>query len=293
MTLLQSNHYLGSLKRPVVWILKIAITSACLWLIVQKIDVREFSSRADLVNAETIGVIFLIIMLMLINWWLEAEKWRISLQDEVLSFSQAAAAVLRGLALNWVIPFTLGDAAGRLAGVQHRKQALWAIAVNRVIMLLITLLYGALAVLFYCGWLNSISFLSVILAGVFLYALLTQNKSLGTMPRKTVGKLIYLSITRYLVFTLQFFIIISFFNPTLSVVVITMGIGWIFFFRSMLPSLLGNFGVREVSAIAFFQTYQPDSALIVLPCLIIWMINTALPSALGAFSIINLKVNIV
>ena len=101
-----------------------------------------------------------------------------------------------------------------------------------------------------------------------------------------------LSLLRYVIFTFQFYLVLSLFLPELAWYLILLGIGWIFLFRSVIPSFLGNFGVREASAIVFFQAYVPDVSIVLIPCLIIWMINTVIPSILGTVYVFKLKLNI-
>lgn len=231
----------------------------------------------------------LVLLLMPFNWFLEIQKWRLSIPDEKLTIKQSAAAVLGGLALNWVVPFTLGDVSGRMAMVKNYKQSAIALLIIRAISLGLTLGYGGCAVLYYFDY--SIAFIWLFLPtlGSYFFVLFRiYGKGSGIL----FVKLLALSIGRYMVFTLQFAIIIWVLIPELSLELIVVGIGWIFLFRSIIPSLFGNFGVREASALVFFAPYMDDPVAMILPCLMIWLINTIIPSIIGSGLLFNFKVKI-
>lgn len=292
---MQSNHYTGSFKRPAEWLLKITITLMCVWFIFQKIEPGSFNLLPFIKAPEFLLILFVTIVLMLANWFLEAWKWRISIPDEKLTIWESLSAILGGLAMNWILPLTLGDAGGRLANVRNYKKTLYALVINRGIMFLFSSIYGITSLLFYFKELNSYSFFCVILSGLSIsifYIKYNRKKDHATMPNTIVKKVFLLSVLRYFVFSFQLYLLIAFFNPSLSTLVVVLGIGWIFFFRSFVPSLFGNFGVREASALIFFEQYLSEASLILIPCMLIWVINTVVPSFFGAFSILKLRVNI-
>ena len=97
------------------------------------------------------------------------------------------------------------------------------------------------------------------------------------------------SIFRYLIFTVQFVLLFYAFIPEVNLVVIIAGVGWTFFFRSVIPSLLGNMGVREVGALVFFERYVSEPSLILIPSLLIWLINAVSPSVFGLYYNLRFK----
>lgn len=284
---MQINHYTERYKKSLEWTVKIIVTGLCIYFISTRVDLSDINLKEAFDKPDGIIIYMIVLMLMPLNWALEAEKWRVSIPHETSSFQEAWRRVLAGLALNWVIPFTLGDVGGRLLNVQNAKKSAGALLINRTILLLITLLYGGIAVLYYFDWYNhwmlAVPFLVV---GVGLAALSSWGN--GSMWIQVLA----LSLLRYAIFTFQFYLVLSLFLPELAWYLILLGIGWIFLFRSVIPSFLGNFGVREASAIVFFQAYVPDVSIVLIPCLIIWMINTVIPSILGTVYVFKLKLNI-
>jgi hypothetical protein len=109
------------------------------------------------------------------------------------------------------------------------------------------------------------------------------------IQRDVLGGLLVLSMLRYAVFTFQFYVLLSAFNPALSFSLLVAGVGWIFLFRSVVPSLFGNLGVREAGALLFFEAHVPDMMLVLVPSLLIWLINTVAPSVLGLYFLLKYK----
>lgn len=292
---MQINHYPQIYKKWGEWILKTVATTLCLYFVATHVSWEQVRLTGTQLDIRFILTVLLVVGLMLTNWGLEAEKWRISLPRESITFPEALNAVLAGLALNWVVPFTLGDASGRLASLADKQHSAIALLVNRTLMISITTLYGGISVLFYFGHLTGATFSGLLLIfaslGYFVFRPLSSRFFFGDLS--LIVKILFLSLIRYVIFTWQFYLIIQLFVPQLSVSLTFLGIGWIFLFRSFVPSLFGNFGVREASALLFFQPYLADVQVILAPCIFIWVINTVVPSLYGAFCVLKLRVNIV
>lgn len=287
---MQINHYPERYKKTIEWVLKIGATAACLYFISTKAGFESLDFSMALSQPGVVVAFGAAMVLMPLNWALEAEKWRIAVPEEHLSFSAALQSVLVGLSLNWVVPFTLGDAGGRLAGLHDYKRASVSLLICRAILLAITVYFGAMAVLFYFGWLDTPVFILLLVLAVGTCAVAMRRYSPG---RGSVwGQVLALSLLRYAVFTLQFFLLLRAFLPEVSVPIIVLGVGWVFLFRTFIPSLLGNFGVREASAMVFFSPFVGDMNMVLLPCLLIWLINTVVPSLFGAACVFKLKLNI-
>lgn len=274
----QINQYWGKyLSYPVVLVVKAWVSIASLWMIYRAVARQSAGFVWHEWQTSWLVPIGVVLLLMPLNWWLEARKWRLLLPNESLTDQQALETVLRGLALNWVLPFTTGDAASRLAPLQNKTSGIWALLANRTSLLLVTAAFGVYGVSVYLKGQESATMwmtaaLPVCWAGWYF---LFRKK----VP--VAHQLMALTLLRYAVFTLQFWMLLYTFLPHLPTSILLAGIGWIYLFRTFLPALLGNFGVREASALVFFEPLVAQASLILLPCLLIWLINTVLPSLLG------------
>ena len=261
---------------------------------------RFKSERIDLSQIEwpatSFQVIGLVVLLMLLNWSLEAWRWSISIQVfEKVSFLQSLRTVLMGLAMNWVLPLTSGDALSRLMEQSDKHKTAAALVLNRAVMLSITCTYGLIALVHY-GQVRlelNLVFPILLILSLVVFVLLRKHFTrfwsyFHHMRRHDLIGIVGISLIRYAVFVFQFFLVLRLFLPELTTTVLLLGIGWIFFFRSILPSIFGGFGVREASGLIFFASANPTS--VIIPIFIIWIVNSAIPSLLGAVAIWTMRV---
>jgi uncharacterized membrane protein YbhN (UPF0104 family) len=241
------------------------------------------------------GWLLLVILLAIPNWFLEILRWHISLKEIGRdNFRAAMHQVLAGLALNWLAPFTTGDLMTRLGPAANKKLTALMIFWNRAPMLAMTLLMGLLGLYYYShqvfsdqlAWILLLLFLLAALAAIIFRK--WPGKTREIRPA-FLSRLIFLSATRYTIFVVQFGLLLYAFNPFLSYDVILAGVGWVFLFRSLVPSLFGNLGVREASALVFFEGWTDDLQMILLPSVLIWMINTVLPSLPGMYFLYKIR----
>lgn len=245
-------------------------------------------------------ILGLVGILMVINWYLEVLRWKVSLQPfEPISIQNAWQVILGGLALNWVLPFTSGDLLARISQQNDKYQATSAAMLNRGIMLILTLILGIygmskLAVEYDVnGWFTLLLIFSYpLIRWLFKKSLNRFLSYFRNLNRLILIRIIGLSFLRYSVFVFQFYLLLSAFLPDLSTDLILAGIGWVFLIRSVLPLFFGGIGVREASGIIFFESHVPDLQIVIIPIFLIWMINTVLPSVVGLVFVFRFKVNI-
>ena len=240
-------------------------------------------------------VILLVAVLALLNWGLEVLRWKMSLDSiSTHTWKEAMSQVFGGLALNWVMPFTTGDLLTRLLPSDNKKQVAMLIFYNRATMIVLTVLLGAFGVYIYSAevfelqrWPMGVSVFLVYFLSVFIRRKAAKHGYV--LDSSVLIKIAIVSVLRYAVFTFQFFLLIQVFNPLLSTSLIIGGVGWTFLFRSFIPSLFGNLGVREAGAFLFFQTHVPDMIMILAPSLLIWVINTVIPSIFGLYFLLKFR----
>lgn len=281
------------------WIigLKLLLLTVCLYFIFHKLEGQSVSLNNLSLPYNLWSIISIVSVLMIFNWYLEALRWKLSVQQfESISIQEAWQAVLGGLSLNWVLPFTSGDLIARIAQRQDKYQTTSAAILNRGIMLVLTVFLGLFGMSFMAREYNY--------GGLFLLGILFGIPILKRLFKKTINrfleyfrkltstlviKLITLSVLRYAVFILQFYLLLAAFLPTLDVKLIIAGIGWIFLVRSVLPLFFGGVGVREASGVFFFEPYVAELDMVIVPIFLIWSINTLLPSLAGLLLVMRSK----
>lgn len=281
-------------------VIKGAVSLLCLYFLYSQFTAKKVDFSFDTLPDSFFKIALFQVILMGGNWSLEILRWKTSFQaSEKISTKTAATDVLGGLAMNWVIPGTAGDFITRIASKQDRYKATSALLLNRMIMLALTSALGIFGVAHFAD-LNfefRYELLLYILSGSVLFFL--YRKYLGKFFayfKETNGKTYWsiglLSILRYVVFIVQYLILLKLFLPQLNPVLLLAGIGWIFAARSLVPSFLGGAGVREASAFLFFQGLVPDLSLVIIPVFFLWLLNTVFPSIVGLILIWKLRLKI-
>jgi hypothetical protein len=99
---------------------------------------------------------------------------------------------------------------------------------------------------------------------------------------KTVTQVSALSVLRYLIFTLQFVLVLQIFNVELSVIEMITCVAVNYFLITAIPTYaLAEIGVRGTVATAVFSVYGVDALPVISASLIVWMINLAVPALIG------------
>ena len=264
-------------------LVKVGVLVGCLYYIYAQSGNKNFSALSSVINWEGFfGVAFLVSIMMLINWYLEAVKWRICLLPITpISKKDSIKGVLSGLTLNCILPFTMGDFVGRVLGLPKNKRILQALLLNRISSLGITILFGLVGVayLYETRW----TFLLLFCLFLFLVPLVAKsgNKIFRVYSHKELLNLYLYSIIRYLVFSIQFFVLLKFFLYDFPWETFLMGIPVIFLIKTVAPSLLGAFGIREAAALWVFQPSGDQVTYLLAACLMLWLLNIIVPSLLG------------
>ncbi|MFT6854497.1 MAG: hypothetical protein ACJA0X_000461 [Cyclobacteriaceae bacterium] len=218
----------------------------------------------------------LVLLLSIVNWLLEAQKWRLAVPSEKLSLKDAVKIVLGGQAMNWIMPYATGDFLVRLARVKDRYSVAKSALMIRFMSLIITISLGTVSILYFFQILDELW--SAVLFTVFCGIIISSFNFLKSLER--FNSLINITILRYFVFTCQLYLLIDLYID-LSALQIFFGVGWIFFFKTFTPGILGKAGIREASGMVFFENMLPQTSIIIIPCFLIWLINSVLPSIIG------------
>jgi MFS family permease len=296
---------------------------------------RQFSSFRDFYQDPVfVRMLVLVVFLMIVNWSLETVKWRFMIgKIEHLSFLRAFQAVLTGSSVSIATPNRIGEYFGRVFVLEKAShvQGILITILGSMSQLLITILTGSVGlILFTFGNVHQTGFfsgylyytvLALIIILDFLLLLLYFNISfLATLREKLLKKrlkkfraffvvfsyfryrdlchIITLSFLRYLVFSLQYFILLRMFQveiPLFPSLVIT---SLIFFVITVIPTVaLTELGIRDSVSLYFFSIYFAGTGLaddtlslgILLASTMLWVINLAIPALIGTIFVSRLK----
>ena len=241
-----------------------------------------------------------VILLVPLNWGLEALKWQV-LAHPVQSITprQAITSVGTGLALGFVTPRALGDYLGRMVVFDdaNKLKILLPVMVSRSAQLLPTVTFGLIGIGAYLGNLPIGNFASAVLPVLVLIAAVTWvamrkdvrvSKWLSPLKKisvKSWTKVLGYAYLRYVVFATQFIVVLWVMGVDANFYILASGVFWIFLAKSILPSFnfLSDLGVREFSALLFFESYGLPVIPVLSASLFVWVINILLPSVVGLF----------
>ncbi len=269
-------------------------------------------------SAYDYGALVLVLLLMPVNWALESYKWQYLLRKlHSVSFAEAIKAVLSGVSLGVYTPARVGELAGRIFYLPKakRKQGLLAAMLSSYAQSLTTLLMGAVGLIYFSiqyspdTWQMNTSvlqfvpfvvFLLLFFAFLFYYRLsffsdrLQQvawlNKhhtAICYLSGLQVGELsvvLLLSISRYLIFASQFYLLLLFFQVDISPSEAFIGLSFSYFSLLFIPAMsLAEISIRSSLSIFFLSTFSNNAAGIFLSTSILWMINVALVALIGSY----------
>lgn len=323
---LQKNIILTSQIKKILSIaLKVTIVVLAFWLIYNKLitngNLKNFLVLIkELPAAEIFYVMGIVLLMMLINWGLEAIKWQLLIKRvEALTLWRAVESVFCGLTWAIFTPNRLGEYGGRVFFLSPKRRIVGIVAmvVGTTGQLLLTHVFGIIAVcvfvyrftpidhrlflvlcaistafcLFYLIFYFNIKWLNGILLSMRItrkykrfYAILARYKKAELL------RILLLCLARYIVFSTQYFIMFLWLIPDLHLTDVLMLVCISFFVQSSLPSLdLLDIGVRSVTALFFFKYVTDQHAAVVACVASIWLINIIIPAILGSFFVFKLN----
>jgi hypothetical protein len=312
-------------KKLLTLLIKIAIVVVAFWFIYRKMvsnaNLNNFKEILQSIpQKEIVLFIGLVVLLMFVNWILEAVKWqRLIKHIEALSLWQAIESVFCGLTLAIFTPNRLGEYGGRVFFLSPKRRitGVVAMAVGNIGQLVLTNVFGAIALscfvykfidldyrLFYALQILTFAFCAFFiifyfnikwLNGILLsfkftrkykkfYSILARYKS------KELFKILMLCLARFIVFTSQYFILFIWLIPGLQYLDVIMMICLLFFVQSTLPSLdLFDVGIRSLTASYFFGYLTTHEVAVIACTASIWFINIIIPAILGTYFVFKLN----
>ncbi|WP_316813582.1 hypothetical protein [Pedobacter heparinus] len=306
-------------------LLKAAIVILAFWFIYKKLssnqNLKEFKNLlAQLPRQEIIIVLTIVCILMLVNWGLEALKWkRLIARVEQISIWRAIESVFCGLTWAVFTPNRIGEYGGRVFFLSPKRRIIGvvAMAVGSIGQMVLTNVFGAIAVtifiyrfvtvdyrLFYALMTLSAMFCAFFiifyfnirwLNGILLSMRFTRKYKkfysiLARYSKKELLMILFYCLARYTVFSTQYFILFFWLIPEIHYLDVLMMVSILFFVQSTLPSLdLFDIGVRSVTASYFFSFVTGHDVAVIACTASIWLINIIIPAILGSYFVFKLN----
>lgn len=279
-----------------------------------KEDFSQITSTFQQITPSSLWIIALVILLVPINWMIEAIKWRFALRGiKSIGIEVAVKTALYGAGIGLFTPNRIGDPFGRVALLKtERKAEAGILAVQcGLAQQLATIIFGLIGMellanhLVFADYLkNSMVILgvalSLIIAGVFVFGNRYIVKDLAkTKVFKRMGLdanlfanipfsrslvVLALSLIRYLVFSTQFVLVLHLFGYSSGLEQAYSTVFVTYLFASLIPVLsIADASVRSGFAVVFVGAFWNHPAAIVLAAHTVWLLNVALPALLAVW----------
>jgi hypothetical protein len=312
-------------KKILSIVIKAIIGIGCLYLIYHRISSDLTVEKVQLLKVAAVsgqGIICLVTCLLLIpvNWGIEVYKWQLILKPlELLSYRKATQSVYSGVCVGNLAPGRATEFIGKVLYVtpENRPQASVLHFVNGMFQLSITIITGLIALMYQFSNLGSDNLwmlfgaaaIGVVLLLVLVLSIVKIEPLLRFVIRKfsnkhvagefhygfeqgALLKLFALSFIRYLVFFLQFVLLIYVFHRHFPNSMLFSEIAIYFLVTSTVPMISAiEAPVRAVVALMVFRFSGINDAVLTLTSALIWLINIILPSIPGYFFLLRQNFN--
>jgi len=290
--------------------------------IIGREDVSEIwaTFRSELQNG-SIGLLILVFLLMPLNWSLETIKWqRLVRSIEEVPFFRAFEGVLAGVTLSIFTPNRVGDYGGRILVVkpENKISTVVATAVGSFSQMVVLLVAGLAGLSYFVYHKMELDYLlmfctsvSAVLLSIFLILfylnvdlLIPLFKKIPYIRRfikhlqvlnhyntKTLLIVLMFSAGRYLVYSLQYYLLLQFFGIHVPLLLGLASIALIFFVQTSvpLPPIYG-LAVRGNVALKVWAFFTANTLGILSSTFGLWLINVIIPALIGMIFISRLNI---
>lgn len=265
--------------------------------------------------------------MMFLNWGLEAFKWQMLLSPlENISYPNAYKSVLAGCSITMLTPNRVGEYGGRILYVkeENRLDAIPLTILGSVSQLFITVLMGTFGLVylhFFSAdqqlfsslptYTNEVLLYISISAAVFLLLIYLRigllvkflNKVkwlqklaahivlLNTFSRKQLLRILFLSFLRYMVFILQFVLLLQIMQVDVSFFTCFRLLTVFYLVMAIAPTIgFTELPIRAAASLEILQLYSNNLIGIQAASLGIWIINLVVPAIIGSLLILGIKI---
>jgi uncharacterized membrane protein YbhN (UPF0104 family) len=264
-----------------------------------------------------------VIILMIVNWSIEAIKWQLSIKKiQEVNFLRAFRAVLSGVSFSVSTPNRVGEYLGRILYMQegNRLKTISLTIVCNMSQLIITLFIGAIGLIVLLPQIEVGHIISPIWIKVILYGVITALvvltlfyfrlpwlvrwadhfpgsrryawliNALEDFNATLLLQLLSLSAVRFFVFIVQYYLLFRLFDVPVS---------WWQVFWTISVSFLVLAIIPTIAIIELFQRsmiiktlaglYSTNELGITLTTAGIWFINLIIPAIIGSLLILSIK----
>lgn len=264
---------------------------------------------------------------MFLNWGIEARKWQLLVNKlQPVSFARSFRAIFSGQALAFNTLNRVGESAGRAIYLEegNRLRGMVLSVVGSISQIIVTLVLGILSLAYLRNfiledkdllnglssfWLDGFMYTlsTIVLLLILFYFRLSGFihliekipfiarhrffiQKLENLHWKELTKLLFLSFSRYVVFVVQYMLLLQVFEVNVTSVEAITTVGVMFLVLAVVPMFaLAELGFRGKVSLQLFGLLSNNSVGIVATAAGIWIINLIIPAILGSLLLLGIR----
>lgn len=283
------------------------------------IQIKQSFSSPLIIN------LFIVSLLMIVNWSIEAVKWKLSVREvQHVSFLKSFKAILSGVSFSVTTPNRMGEYAGRILYMNegNRLRVVSLTILGSLSQLIITLVFGLTGLLIlknriiraglieWTRWFDLIVIcvaVALVVLTVFYFRLRWLAYWLDRLPALNkyayliselekvnatlLWQLLSLSTVRYLIFGIQYYLLFRFFAVEVNWWQAFWPASVTFLVLAIIPTIaLVELGLRGEISIKMLGLFSSNSLGIGFASTTIWFINLVVPAMIGSLLILSIKI---
>ena len=301
-------------------LIKISIVVFAFYFIYLKLSNNrdfEYSVFIEFLNENkvfTLNSIISLLFLSCFNWFLEILKWRklVSVSQKI-TFKIALEQSLGSLTASLFTPNRIGEYGAKAIYFknEYRKRIMLINLLSNLLQMSVTVILGGIGLYFFVSeyqislntskilLISIITILFIVLAVVVIgktrfrikrFSLEKMKGFIINYPKRIIIQGFCLSLLRYLIFSFQFYYLLTIFQIETSYLHCMMVITTMYLLASIIPSIFIFDVVVKGSVAVYLFTFIGVNAMTVL-CIVtlMWIFNYVLPSILGSYHVYNFK----
>ena len=260
-----------------------------------------------------------ILLLMPLNWTIETLKWQLLVRkiEPEIGFGKCIKAVMSGVTVGTITPNRAGEFAGRILFVQkeNRAKVSYMTIFGDTAQFCATVIFGIVGLLMIGKLIseaipfNTLMIISAI-CGIAIIIIFIKFDSIVNalgktkfvkkrfekyVPQCEIGikskfLTLILSIARYVVFCLQFYLSLRFFGINIPAQSAFAAIFATYICTYLIPSIAAaELGIRVSFAILFIGIFTTQETAIALASLLLYLVNVGIPIVIGGLFLLKEK----
>lgn len=301
-------------------LIKLSIVVGAFYFIYSKLSENEnlqfnefmsFLKENDTFSIKNISFLFI---LSIFNWFFEILKWkRLVLIIKKISFRNALEQSLGGLTASLITPNRIGDYGAKAVYYTKlfRTKIVLLNLLGNIAQMTITTLFGVVGfIIFVNRYQIDVDYFKVV-KFIFILILISLFAVLGIkqkrfrikgfslsrimsfaieIPLKTHVITLVLSLLRYLIFSFQFYYLLTIFGIDVQYLKAMIVITSMYFLASIVPSIsIFDVVIKGSVAVFLFGFVDVNELTILSITTVMWLLNFVIPSIFGSYYVLNFK----